>query len=121
MGILSWVIKIVAIFLIILVALLDLSLNIISFIPYIGDALETAGEIVLEIIQFLAFGLLAISRGKFGLKDILMIAVFGVISLMDVALNVVSLIPGIGDLVETLGEVVLEMLQVLLAFMKIIL
>ena len=50
---------------IILIGVIDIGINIFSLIPVIGDAIETAGESILELLQIiLAAGLVAI-----GVKD----------------------------------------------------
>jgi len=50
--------KLVILFgLIILVSVLDIAANLISFIPIIGDIVETMSETVMEIIQLILVGL----------------------------------------------------------------
>ena len=52
---------------IVVLSLLDIGLNIISFIPYVGDVFETTSETVLEGIQILftvIIGSIAVRRIK---------------------------------------------------------
>jgi uncharacterized membrane protein len=45
--------------LIVLISIIDIFANIISFIPVIGDLAETASETVMEAIQLVLVGILA--------------------------------------------------------------
>lgn len=52
-------------FVIIMIGIIDIGINVFSLIPVIGDAIETIGETILELLQvLLAAGLVAI-----GVKD----------------------------------------------------
>lgn len=56
--------KILVIFgFIILLSVIDIFANVVSFIPIIGDLVETASETVLETIQILLTGLLIAVAG----------------------------------------------------------
>ena len=52
-----------------------------------------------------------------GMKGaIIIVGLIILISIIDLAINVVSFIPIIGDLLETMGEMGLEALQIILTF-----
>ena len=57
-------------------------------------------------------------------KKIIVITAFvlgiAFLSAIDIALNVISLIPGVGDVFETTSETVIELLQVFLATLGLI-
>ena len=111
------VIKIIGICIIIFIALIDIGLNLVSLIPVVGDIAATGGEILLEAIQLISAAVVAFVGGKEGEKKSRMYIVYGLcafafLGLLDVGINFISFIPVVGDIAETLGETVLEILQV---------
>ena len=120
------IVKIYLFCIIILIGLLDVGLNLISVIPGAGDVLETMSEGILETIQAISAGIITFSR--FVIKDakehkdalsgfmrICMFCAFILMGVLDVGGNLLSLIPGVGDIAETLTEAILELIQIALA------
>lgn len=62
----NWLIIALFVFGIAVLSMIDIGLNIISLIPGIGDAFETASETVIELLQvtLAAFGLIVVSATK---------------------------------------------------------
>jgi hypothetical protein len=50
--------------LVIVISIIDLGINLVSFIPVIGDLLETGGEAILEVFQIALVGLMVAIAGK---------------------------------------------------------
>lgn len=48
---------------------------------------------------------------------VLMVILVALLSVVDLGMNIISLIPGIGDILESLSEVVLEAIQVFLVIL----
>jgi len=108
---------------ILVIGLLDLGLNVISVVPGAGDAAETASESVLEVIQiaceaviiFVRRGAAAKAGQGSGFIKILAFCAFIVVGVLDIGGNVISLIPVVGDIGETITEVVAELIQLAIA------
>ena len=107
-------IKLIAMCVILDIALIDSALNLIAFLPGLGDIVAGAGEIVLEIIQGIAAMVaMTVGRKKIGkLRLIYGFCAFCFLGLLDVGISIIGALPIAGDIAKLLGEVVLEILQV---------